>query len=177
MKALCLVAHPDDELLFAGALIASRPSWDWTLVALTGGEREHQFPGTSLGFPDEWRILTITEFGEWKGAVQKLDLSPDLVFTHNRLGEYGHPHHMAVHRISHELFSPVWDFLYEGPTSIPEQDRGPVTVQVPPTKEKRRQFVMRYGITTLTTLYRHQPEMIRAVFTRPEAFTGLAAIP
>lgn len=175
-SALCIVAHPDDELLFAGALMASRPHWDWTLVALTGGERKDQFPGVSLGFEDHWRILTVPEFGEWKGAVENLGLAPDLVFTHNRLGEYGHPHHMAVHRIAHELYAPVWDFLYEGPTSIPEQDLGPFLTNVVVPWDKADIVAERYGQDTLRALVTHQPEMIAAVM-RVERFTGLSAVP
>lgn len=119
MNALVLHAHPDDELLFAGSLMAAKP-WDWTTVSLTKGR---PYAGVSLGFADEWRILHRSEYLEWKDAVAALDLHPDLVVTHNAMGEYGHPHHMAVHQIAHELFGNVWDFYTPAPSSVGPQLR------------------------------------------------------
>lgn len=176
MNALILHAHPDDELLFAGQLMLSRPDWQWTTVSLTGGERADRYPGITLGHRDEWRILTIPEFAQWRQSVADLALSPDVVFTHNLLGEYGHPHHMAVHRIAHELYANVWDFLCEAPSSVGAQAKGPVTWQVPVTPEKTSRFLHTYGSHVLRTLMDHQPDLMTRAFT-VEAFTGTGAVP
>lgn len=41
-KAALIVAHPDDETLWAGETILSHPSWDWFIVFLSlGGETDH----------------------------------------------------------------------------------------------------------------------------------------
>lgn len=166
MNAVVLVAHPDDELIFAGALMASKP-WDWTVVVLTGG-RTH--PGLSLGFGDEWRILHRTEYEAWKAAVAGLDLAPDLVVTHNAMGEYGHPHHMAVHQIAHELFGKVWDFYTPAPSSVGPQMQRETLWSVPADDGKRDRFEAAYpGV--YAELAADKPEMIARAF-QTEWFTA-----
>ena len=164
-----LHAHPDDELLFAGALMMSMPDWHWTTVSLTGGARAHRYPGISLGFPDPWRILTRAEYLEWREAVRDLRLTPDIVLSHNRLGEYGHPHHMAVHAIAHELFRAVWDFYTDVPSSIsPQHYQGQLrTVEV--TGAKRKLLDATYpGV--YDELRTNNPELIERLF-EVEQFT------
>src|SRR5688572_14720996 len=120
--------------------MASKP-WDWSVVVLTRG-RSH--PGLSLGFPDEWRILHRREYEAWKDAVAALNLQPDLVVTHNAMGEYGHPHHMAVHQIAHELFPYVWDFYTPALSSVGPQALRGRTWSVQATPDKRERFEAAY---------------------------------
>lgn len=171
MNALVLHAHPDDELLFAGALMLSRPDWNWTTVSLTDGARKSQYPGISLGFRDDWRILTVDEYHDWKAAVSVLGLTPDVTFTHNRLGEYGHPHHMAVHRIAHELFPKVWDFYTPAESSISHQFLDVWTTEVVATHAKLERFRAVYGQSVLDELGKNQHALIASVF-QSEFFTG-----
>lgn len=167
VKALVLVAHPDDELLFAGQLMLDHPEWNWTQVCLTNGR---PFPGVTLGFADEWRILHRTEYEAWRAGVDGLGLAPDLVVTHNRMGEYGHPHHMAVHAIAHELFPRVWDFYTDAPSSVGPQAIGEQTWAVPVGFAKRERFEATYpGV--YAELAADKPELIEAVF-RAEWFTA-----
>lgn len=176
MNALILHAHPDDELLFAGALRESRPDWVWTTVSLTGGARADVYPGTSLGFKDEWRILTLAEYMDWRNAVIDLDLAPDVVFSHNRMGEYGHPHHMSVHRIAHELFANVWDFYVEAESSVGKQlAAGPITT-VDASSAKGQRFIETYGETVLNELCHDKPDLMSDLF-RHERFTGPGMVP
>ncbi len=170
MNAAIIHAHPDDELLFAGGLMAQYPEWSWTLVSLTAGPRASQYPGLVLGHEDVWRLLTMAEYRAWKTDIAGLGLSPDVVFTHNQLGEYGHPHHMTVHAIVHELFRNVWDFYVEAPSSVGPQVRARTIVCVP-VEGKEERFRERYGDAVLDSLTAHQPEMIAGVFAR-ECFTG-----
>ncbi len=176
MNALVLHAHPDDELLFAGALMLSRPDWTWTTVALTGGARKREYPGISLGFPDEWRILTVDEYHDWQDAVDALDLRPDITFTHNAMGEYGHPHHMAVHRIAHELFDPVWDFYVTAESSVGSQAQGTWTLETGVTPAKAERFRNVYGQDVLDELGRSQSAMMHQVFA-VECVTGPRPLP
>ncbi len=170
MKALCLVAHPDDEQLWAGSLIAARTDWDWTLVSLTGGPRADRFPGIVLGFPDEWRILHPDEYRQWRHAVQELDLTPDLVITHNRMGEYGHPHHMSVHWLAHELFPRVWDFYTDAAGSVGPQHTFERTWSIPVDPGKRDRFEATYpGV--YDELMADRPDLVEAAF-QAEWFTA-----
>lgn len=166
MNGLVLVAHPDDELLFAGALMASKP-WDWQTVVLTAG-RPH--PGISLGFPDEWRILHRHEYLAWRDAVAALELAPDVVVSHNLMGEYGHPHHMAVHAIAHDLFGRVWDFYTPAPSSVGPQAKRSTLWSIPATPAKRERFEAAYpGV--YAELAADKPELIGRAF-QTEWFTA-----
>lgn len=166
MNAVVLHAHPDDELLFAGALMASTP-WNWQTISLTRGR---PYPGLSLGFADEWRILHRSEYEAWKDAVAALNLKTDLVVTHNAMGEYGHPHHMAVHQIAHELFPYVWDFYTAAPSSVAPQVKRANVWSIPATTDKRDHFEATYpGV--YAELVADKPEMVARAF-QSEWFTA-----
>ena len=86
------------------------------------------------------------------------------------MGEYGHPHHMAVHAIAHELFPRVWDFYTEAPSSVGPQMIGERAWSIPATPEKRDLFEARYpGV--YAELAGDKPDLIRDVFAR-EWFTA-----
>src|SRR5579859_6920211 len=118
-KALILHAHPDDETIFAGGLMLTHPSWHWFLVCLTmqiDTTRPEEYASAmgefgrigvniesyqNLGKNDRQDPpLTTLEYNDWLKSVQDLNLDPDIVFTHNAGGEYGHPQHIAVHQIA-----------------------------------------------------------------------------
>ena len=66
MKALCLVAHPDDCVIFAYSYIHNHSEHDWTIAYLTYTESEPRAAEMSafwrqrgidtifLGFEDHW---------------------------------------------------------------------------------------------------------------------------
>lgn len=170
---LVLHAHPDDEILFSGALMLARPHWEWIGVSLTAGPRVKQYRGINLGHRDEWRVLTIREFRQWRDSVARLGLEPDVVVTHNLVGEYGHPHHMAVHRIAHELFPRVWDFAPSMPTSVGRAPTQRLT-SIPVTPAKREWFVEVYGQSVFDELAANQPGLME---WEAEVFSGPAALP
>ena len=169
-SAAVIHAHPDDEELFAGGLMHQHPEWTWTLVSLTTTPQTPMYPGIVLGHDDVWRILTVPEYESWKASLIALDLRPDVVFTHNAKGEYGHPHHMTVHAIVHELYENVWDFYVDALSSVGPQVCSERVVDVP-VDGKRERFRARYGDAVLDNLVKHQPEMMAGVFAR-ERFTG-----
>lgn len=141
VNAIVIVAHPDDETIFCGGTILSHPSWNWNIICVTMQQdtpRPQEFKDTmnmykSLGVniisyetlnkPDYNQDLTEQDFSEWKESINGLVLKPDIVLTHNVMGEYGHKHHMAVSRAAHELFKNVWEFVYPGDQGISPQPR------------------------------------------------------
>lgn len=102
MKMAVVVAHPDDEVLFAGGLLARVPGA--TVVCCTTPRRDPEriemfrracavFDAVPvvLGHIEPAPSQRITNFDGMP------DLRPfDLVVTHNRRGEYGSKHHQSV---------------------------------------------------------------------------------
>jgi LmbE family N-acetylglucosaminyl deacetylase len=118
MKALCLVAHPDDCVIFALSYIHHHPDYDWTIGYLTyttqdprGAELEQFWqrrgiPCVFLGFEDHWHDNEQKQFTRWleetaDSACWRLARTYDLVLTHNETGDYGHIHHTLVYRAVH----------------------------------------------------------------------------
>lgn len=128
MHALLAVAHPDDELLFAGALLLEHPEWDWTIVAATGGIRESQFhalPDHLAEYGVRSKVLNVglpdvhDEVPDMSKLAKALSwFTPDLVVTHGPTGEYGHPHHVAVHDTVAETFPGKMRLHFGGPLSV-----------------------------------------------------------
>ncbi|MGH0028766.1 MAG: PIG-L deacetylase family protein [Myxococcota bacterium] len=123
MRALLLVAHPDDDAIFAGALQRRLSGHTWSVVCLTGGAgaprgRELLRWQASLGTPAR-RIHFLGETDDPRDLrdgtcsiplarvcrrIAGLGLAPDVVVTHNAAGEYGHPHHVLAHRAAARVF-------------------------------------------------------------------------
>ena len=115
MKSLCLVAHPDDCVIFGLSYILNHPEHDWTVGYLTytaedfrGRElaafwQRRGIPCVFLGFEDHWHDQEQKQFTRWteesaERACWNLARQYDLVLTHNESGDYGHIHHQLVHR-------------------------------------------------------------------------------
>lgn len=113
IKALCLVAHPDDCVIFGLSYIHNHPEMNWTIGYLTytesdprGAElaafwRKRNINCVFLGFVDDYRDLETktlsfdAESAAWN--LQELADHYDLVLTHDEHGDYGHLHHVFVH--------------------------------------------------------------------------------
>lgn len=114
MKALCLVAHPDDCVIFAYSYIHNHPELDWTIGYLTytasnprGAElaafwQRRNIPCVFLGFVDDYRDQEQQQLLQWHSIdaiaeCASLARQYDLVLTHDEHGDYGHIHHQVVH--------------------------------------------------------------------------------
>jgi hypothetical protein len=113
MKAIAVVAHPDDCVIFAYSFIDKYSDLDWTVCYLThdcesprGDEfhrfwRKRQINTVFLGYEDNWRDIENKSISfntaQAKKDIQDLISQFDIVLTHNAEGEYGHPHHVFVH--------------------------------------------------------------------------------
>jgi len=112
LKALVCIAHPDDEVLFFGGLIAAK-NYDWTIICVTdanadqlGAHRKQQFKKSCqllgvkkiifLDYPDVFdkRLDTSRLTDDLKSISDRTQFK--FVFTHGVLGEYGHQHHQDV---------------------------------------------------------------------------------
>ena len=140
MKALCLVAHPDDCVIFALSYIHNHPELDWTIGYLTytaadpRGEEMFAFwqrrgiNTVFLGFEDHWQDDEQKQFTRWhsKAAVEACwNLAQDyyLILTHDADGDYGHIHHQLVHRAVERHHNVV---------TFAPHNQGTVTLTVPP---------------------------------------------
>lgn len=114
MKAVCMVAHPDDCVIFAYSLMHNFPALNWHVSYLTyhaADERAQEFQHfwhqrgittAFLGFVDDYRDLerdhVSIDLNLARDAVHAELHDADVVLTHDAHGDYGHPHHRFVHR-------------------------------------------------------------------------------
>jgi len=114
MKALCIVAHPDDCVIFAYSYIYNHNEFDWTICYLTHtaesprGQEFAKFWAARniktmfLGFLDDYEDQKTQRLNFWLGvdaeaACWRVAQDFDLVLTHDAHGDYGHIHHRVVH--------------------------------------------------------------------------------
>ena len=129
-----IVAHPDDETLWAGGTILSHPSWKWFIVCLcreSDTERAPKFYKALKVLKSEGIMGDLDDGPEQKPLDEKeveraiLDLLPpkhfDLIISHNPSGEYTrHIRHEEVSKAVIKLWhagktsaSELWTFAYE----------------------------------------------------------------
>ncbi|MFO7900958.1 MAG: PIG-L family deacetylase [Planctomycetota bacterium] len=113
MRAAIVVAHPDDEVIWAGGLILRHRDWEWTVVALCRGGDPDRRPkydrvcrrlgvtGFISGLDDSDPLEPIDAEREIGGRVLEHLATDewDLCLTHGRNGEYGHKRHQQVHEV------------------------------------------------------------------------------
>jgi len=113
-----VVAHPDDETLWAGGFIASHPGV--TVICCTVPRRD---PERAIRFFDACRVLgafpVLIPFVEPEPTedIEHLDMLRldefDWIVTHNREGEYGHRHHRNVYEwVESHTICPLYTFNY-----------------------------------------------------------------
>jgi LmbE family N-acetylglucosaminyl deacetylase len=129
-----IVAHPDDETLWAGGTILSNPSWKCFIVCLSrksDAERSAKFGKALKALKSEGMMGDLEDGPEQKHLDEKevesaiLDLLPsihfDLIISHNPTGEYTrHLRHEEVGKAVITLWhagkistNELWTFAYE----------------------------------------------------------------
>jgi len=101
-----VVAHPDDEILWAGGLPIRYADRDWTIICCSIPRADPIRADKFFQVCEELDVVGIclphTETDMWKNlqGVDDIDLSCfDCIVTHNSQGEYGHRHHCHVHDV------------------------------------------------------------------------------
>lgn len=133
-KVALIVAHPDDETLWAGGTILSYPSWQWFIVCLCRGndkERAPKFYNALKILKSEGIMGDLDDGPEQRPLDEKeieqtvLDLLPamhfDLIISHNPSGEYTrHLRHEETSKSVINLWhtgkistNELWTFAYE----------------------------------------------------------------
>src|SRR5436190_11936802 len=118
-RAAIVVAHPDDEVIFFGALAARlvTAGWDLDIICVTGqfgsswatGTRRAEFSRACWALGAKARMLCLPDEN---GPLDEIALTRVLdervpwsryqrVYTHGLWGEYGHLHHVQVGRATH----------------------------------------------------------------------------
>ena len=129
-----IVAHPDDETLWAGGTILSNPSWQCFMVSLCRGSDKKRAPrfNNALKLLHSTGIMGDLDDGPEQKPLEEqvveqtiLDLLPkkhfDLIISHNPNGEYTrHARHEEVSKAVITLWhkgsisaSELWTFAYE----------------------------------------------------------------
>jgi LmbE family N-acetylglucosaminyl deacetylase len=113
MKAIVMVAHPDDCVIFAYSFIHAHPELDWTVCYLTYEDTDSRgrelkefwdkrgIATRFLGYVDDWRDIenkqvSFDEAHAWID-IQEAVSGHNIVLTHDQDGDYGHIHHKFVH--------------------------------------------------------------------------------
>jgi len=129
-----IVAHPDDETLWAGGTILSHPSWNWYIIALcraSDRDRAPKFFQTLKLLGAKGFMGDLDDGPEQKPLDEKevehaiLQLLPsmhfDLIISHNPNGEYTrHVRHEEISKAVITLWhagkisaNELWTFAYE----------------------------------------------------------------
>jgi hypothetical protein len=114
LKALCVVAHPDDCVIFARPFMDAYPEFKWHILYLTychfeprGREmadywRRRDVTTIHLGYVDTYLDMenNLLSFNSEQAAREIVNIGQDydLILTHNADGDYGHIHHQFVSR-------------------------------------------------------------------------------
>lgn len=110
IRALCIVAHPDDETIWMGGTIMKNKSWKWTIFSLCRKNDSDRMPkfkrvcdfyGSDYIISDlDDEVLHPLKIKEIEDKIEsELDEKDyEHIYTHGENGEYGHLRHKEIHK-------------------------------------------------------------------------------
>lgn len=122
MRAVALVAHPDDCVIFAWPFMEAHPEFAWEIVYMTYRSKDARAREVTeywhrrnigtffLGYTDTWldmineRISFDTADAEQ--SMFAIANNADLILTHYEDGDYGHIHHKFVNTVAQKMAPP-----------------------------------------------------------------------
>ena len=134
LRALVIVAHPDDEVIWMGGVMMRFKNVDWTVLSLcraSDTDREPKFRRVmecleAKGFIEDLEDDDVMSVQESVPKIEKLVLEFlktkkfEYLFTHGLNGEYGHDRHIGTHLAIKSLlktkkisFQDVYFFNYQ----------------------------------------------------------------
>jgi LmbE family N-acetylglucosaminyl deacetylase len=191
VTAAMIVAHPDDETIWAGGTVLNHPDWHWIIVSLCRGSDRDRAPKFDRAVQQLGGVSAIGDLDDGpeqlplsESDVQQMVLSLlpethfDLILTHSPYGEYTkHRRHeetgTAVALLwEKELIKAkeVWMFAYEdggngGKDDLPKAIKTAHRISYLPEDIWRRKYII------ITDTYGFAPESYEAnIVMREEAF-------
>jgi LmbE family N-acetylglucosaminyl deacetylase len=118
-NALVIVAHPDDETIWMGGMLAKYSKIDWTILSLcraSDSDRAPKFKKVCAHFNAQPIITDLDDedsitFAQSLKDIKKIILAQisdkhfDYIFTHGQNGEYGHSRHRGAHQVVKTLIA------------------------------------------------------------------------
>jgi hypothetical protein len=168
MRAVALVAHPDDCAIFAWPFIEAHPEFEWHINYLTYSFMDARAKElntywnrrgiltTFLGMKDDWEYVKNGELG-FDPEIARQDIinsssKYDLILTHYEDGDYGHIHHKFVNTIANQIgkpkvyFASTFNYNKEYTVSVPvNTDELPIHKKV--IEEFQDRNIGRYIVT------------------------------
>ena len=137
-RALLVVAHPDDETVFAGGLVLQSTHTEWTIISCThkgtDREREFRYACTELSEASGNPIRAVTldqtdgeiDSGSLREQLRSRRGDYDIVITHNRMGEYEgedprrrHDHESVHEAVIEGIANPnTWVFICPAASNV-----------------------------------------------------------